>query len=115
MEHRENNVATGTLLLAAGAILGAGIALLLAPQSGKSTRRDISRYARKAGRKAEEVVEDFSDSVSEMVDRVGEKAAEILDTGKDLAYEAKKEVLSAIEKGRKQMERQREKLAKLVG
>ena len=47
MERRENDIATGTLLLVAGALLGAGIALLLAPQSGKQTRKDIARYAKK--------------------------------------------------------------------
>ncbi len=114
MERRENSIATGTLLLMAGALLGAGIALLLAPQSGKKTRRDIARYAKKAKRRAEGVVEDFADSVSGMVDKVGDRAADILDKGKDLAYDAKKEVLHVIEDGQRKLEKQRAKLEKLI-
>lgn len=114
MEYRENSLITGTLLLAAGALLGAGIALLLAPQSGKKTRRDIARYAKKAKRRAEGVVEDFADSVSGMVDEVGDRAADILGKGKDLAHDAKKEVLHVIEDGQRKLEKQRAKLEKLI-
>ena len=35
-------------LVAGGAVLGAGIGLLFAPQTGAETRRDVSRYAKKA-------------------------------------------------------------------
>ena len=37
----------------AGTLLGAGVALLFAPQSGRKTRRDIRQFAEKAGNKAE--------------------------------------------------------------
>ncbi len=114
MEHKGNGVATGTLLLAAGALIGAGAALLLAPQAGKDTRKDLSRYAKKAMRGAEGVVGEFADSVSGMVDAVGERAEDILDKGKDLTLETKKELIGAIEDGRKKLERQRVKLEKLI-
>jgi gas vesicle protein len=114
MERRENDIATGTLLLVAGALLGAGIALLLAPQSGKQTRKDIARYAKKAQRRAEGVVEEFADRVSGMVDEVGDRAAEILDRGKDLAHDAKKEVLHVVEDGQRKLEKHRAKLEKLI-
>jgi gas vesicle protein len=35
-------------LVAGGAVIGAGIGLLFAPQAGAETRRDVSRYAKKA-------------------------------------------------------------------
>ncbi|MBI5343465.1 MAG: YtxH domain-containing protein [Deltaproteobacteria bacterium] len=114
MEHKGNGAMTGTLLLAAGALIGAGAALLLAPKSGKDTRKDIARYAKHARRKAEGVVGEFTDSVSEMVDAVGDKAEDILDHGKDLTHEAKKELIGAIEEGRKKLERQRTKLEKMI-
>lgn len=114
MGHRENGVAAGTLLLAAGAFLGAGVALLLAPQSGKDTRKDIVRFAKKARNGAGGVVEEFADSVTGMVDAVGDKAEDILDKGKDLAHDAKKELIGAIAEGQKQLERQRVRLEKLI-
>ncbi len=114
MSDNNNSAVVGALMLVAGGIIGAGVALLFAPQSGKKTRRDIARYSKKVGHRAEEVVADFADSVSDMVDVVGEKASDILDRGKDLAYEAKKDVLKAIEEGQAKLEKQRMKLAKLV-
>jgi gas vesicle protein len=114
MEHRENSVITGTLLLVAGAVLGAGLALLLAQQSGNVTRRDISRHAKKARRRAEGIVEDFAESISGMVDEVGDRAADILDKGKDLGHQAKKELLRVIEDGQKRLETERAKLEKRI-
>lgn len=115
MADKNNGAMVGALMLIGGGIIGAGVALLFAPQSGKKTRRDIVRYARKTKHKAEDVVDDFTDSLSDMVDAVGEKAADILDSGKDLAYEAKKDVLKAIEYGQSRLEKQRTRLMKLVG
>jgi len=115
MANNDNSAMVGALLLIAGGIIGAGTALLFAPQPGKKTRRDIVRYAKKTRDKAEDAVDDFADTISSMVDVVGEKAADILDQGKDLAHDAKKEMLKAIEEGQARLEKQKIKLAKLVG
>jgi len=115
MEDKNNSTLAGALFLVAGGIIGAGVALLFAPQSGKATRKDITRYAKRAKRRAEDVVEDFSDNISKMVDVVGERAEDILESGKDLAYEAKKDLLRALEKGQEKLEKQKSKLAKLIG
>src|ERR1051326_6961561 len=41
-------VAKVAALVAGGAVIGAGIGLLFAPQAGAETRRDVGRYAKKA-------------------------------------------------------------------
>ncbi len=115
MADNNNNAMVGALLLVAGGIIGAGVALLFAPQSGERTRKDITRYARKVRRKAEGVVDDFADTVSEMVETVSDKAEEILEKGKDMAYDAKKGLVKAIEEGQEKLEKQRARLVKLVG
>jgi len=58
----------------AGSLLGAGIAILLAPQSGKKTRRDIIHLGRVARNKAEglqlqlrHACEDWTDKVMDEV------------------------------------------------
>ena len=114
MDENNNNAMVGALMLVAGGIIGAGVALLFAPQSGKRTRKDIVRLAKKTRHKAEDVVDNFTDTLSDMVEAVGVKASDILDQGKDLAYDAKKEVLRAIEDGQTKLEKQRIKLSKLI-
>ncbi|MBU5636396.1 YtxH domain-containing protein [Geomonas sp. Red69] len=118
MAGRDNKVMVGAMLLLAGGIIGAGVALLYAPQSGEKTRKELGRYAKKARRKGEEAleaVEDFSDHVGEMAEAVGERASEILDRGKDMAYSAKKGLLKALEDGEARLMKERSRLAKLIG
>ncbi|MHC1698191.1 MAG: YtxH domain-containing protein [Geobacteraceae bacterium] len=114
MSDRNTTIKVGGLMLVAGGVIGAGLALLFAPQSGKTTRKNISRYARKARRRTEDIVDDFSHNVSKMVESVGENAAVLLDKGADLAYETKKEILKAIEEGQEKLEKQRSRLARLL-
>ena len=114
MEESDGKVLTGALLVVTGAILGAGVALLFAPQSGRETRKDIARYAKKARKKAGGAVGEFADSVSGMVDSIEEKAERLLDQGKDLAKDSKEAVLDAVEDGQERLARQRDRLAKLL-
>ncbi len=59
--------------LLAGALLGAGIALLFAPQSGRKTRRDIRQFAEKAGNKAEAARLELQHSIDSIIGDVEEK------------------------------------------
>lgn len=64
MEHEDRNDAVSFITGAvAGALLGAGIALLLAPRSGARTRRRIARRAEDLGDTARERLEDAADDV----------------------------------------------------
>lgn len=115
MDGRSNDVLMGALLVLAGAILGAGAALLVAPQTGRETRRDIARYARKTNRKLEGVAGDVAESVADMADAVEEKAEELLEKGKDLSRESREAVITALGEGQERLGRQRDRLAKLLG
>lgn len=115
MAHRESRMFGSALWMAAGAAMGAGAALLLAPKSGKETRRDITRLAKKAGRKGEVIVEDVSETVAGMVDTVGKKTDAIVSRGKDAALDAKKQLMKTIDEAQETLEKQRGRLAKLVG
>lgn len=110
-----NSAMVGAMMLVAGGIIGAGVALLYAPQSGKRTRKDIARYAKKTSDKAAEVVCEFTDSVSDLVDSITEKTGDLIDQGKHLAKDAKKDMLSSIEHGLDKLEKQRGKLVKMMG
>ena len=115
MDERNDGVMVGAMLVLVGAILGAGAALLFAPQSGGKTRRDISRFARKASRKVEGVAGEIVGSVAGMADAVEEKAEELLEKGKDLSRDSRDAVLAALNDGQERLGRQRDRLAKLLG
>lgn len=113
MEERDKKVAAAALLLLAGGIVGAGIALLFAPQSGDRTRRDLVRYARKTRTKAEEAVEDLSGNISDLVDTIGDKTEDLLDKGKEVAGSARKDLIRLIEEGASRLEQFRTKLSRM--
>ena len=69
MPEQGTQIAKAAALIAGGAIIGAGLALLLAPQTGAETRRDVSRYARKAQVQATRWGRAMQSSVKEAVDR----------------------------------------------
>jgi gas vesicle protein len=113
MELTEKNVKVGALMLVAGGLIGAGVALLYAPQSGEKTRRDIVRYGRKVRRRAADVAEEFSDTVADMVDTVTDKGAELAERGKELAQDARTEILKSLEDGQARLEKEKKRLLRL--
>jgi len=48
MSDQRSQAAKVAALVAGGAVIGAGIGFLLAPQTGAETRRDVGRYMKKA-------------------------------------------------------------------
>lgn len=112
MRDQDKKIAAATLLLVAGGVIGAGLALLLAPQSGERTRRDISRYARRTRQKGAEAVEELADNVSELVDAIGDKTDELVDKGKEVAGSARKDLIRLIEEGAAKLEKFRTRLSR---
>lgn len=115
MSDSDDRLMTGALLVLTGMVLGAGVALLFAPQSGERTRKDVARLAKKARRRVEGAAGEFAESVSGMVDDIERRSEELLGQGRDLAKESKGAVLDAIDEGQKRLARQRERLAGLLG
>lgn len=113
MEDREKKVAAAALLIVAGGIVGAGLALLFAPQSGQRTRKDIERYARKTKNRAGEAVDDLSANISELVDSIGDKTDDLLEKGKVVAGSARKDLIRLIEEGASRLEQFRTKLSRM--
>ena len=69
MSDQGRQVAKVTTLVAGGAVIGAGIGLLFAPQAGAETRRDVGRYAKKAQVQATRWSRTVQSGVKEVMDR----------------------------------------------
>ncbi len=78
---RDKGGGVGAFVL--GALVGAGIALLLAPQSGAETQEDIKRQARKLRTSAEERVREAQRQIEERLGEVREGVQTRMDGVKD--------------------------------
>jgi len=103
----------GAILI--GGLIGAAIALLYAPKSGRETRKDIARAARRAKNSTVDLIEDTIDDVNDFVNDLREKAADIVDQGVDLSDKAKKEIIATLEQGQKAIEKQKQKVSEALG
>ena len=69
MSDQGKQVAKVVALVAGGAVIGAGLGLLFAPQSGTETRRDISRYTKKTQLQATRWSRAIKSGVTEAMER----------------------------------------------
>jgi gas vesicle protein len=100
--------------LVAGGLIGAGIALVLAPQAGKKTRKYLSCCAKDFKGKANEAVSEFADTLSDFVESAGSRASDLLEEGAGLSKDSKKALLAALEKGQEILEKQRKRLSDML-
>ena len=92
----------GTMALAflTGGLAGAAVALLLTPQSGRESREQLRRYARRA----EENIHGLTDRATQVLDQA-------MDKGREFVQENKSVLTEAVEVGRAAMSRERERLS----
>ena len=96
VEKREAGI--GPFLL--GLALGAGAALLFAPQTGEETRRGIARRARRAQEAAQDLVEDVSGVVADKFNDVRASVEERIEATLDSVDDKKRRVSNAYHAGR---------------
>lgn len=103
MGNEESGHSAGSLILAffIGGLVGAGVALLLAPQPGKETRQKIK-----------ELAEDTKEKAVKYAEEVKGKMTSTVGKGKEIIEEKKSLVTAAIEAGKETYEKEKEKLAK---
>ncbi|MCI0469911.1 MAG: YtxH domain-containing protein [Nitrospirae bacterium] len=97
MRNEESGFGSGTVLLSflLGGMVGAGLAFLLAPQSGSETRRRISDFADDVRERASGYAKQAKDGVMSSVDK-----------GKDFFEEKKTAISAAFEAGKEAYERE---------
>lgn len=100
MSSNDNGVSAGTVFLSflAGAAVGAGVALLVSPKTGKEIREKIA-----------DLTEDAVGKIKEYVSEAQDKIKTSIDDGKEVLMEKKSILASAIEAGKEAMDRERDK------
>ncbi len=88
----------GALLL--GMVIGAGAALLLAPESGEAMRARIRRETKRATSKAKEYVDDVSEELSETMGRTRKTVGRKVEQARDVVEDRARAVGDAVEAGR---------------
>lgn len=97
MSDNNNNVSTNLLFFLAGASLGAVVALLYAPQSGKKTREYISDKAEEGRDFLKEKGKEIREQAEDYVEKSKELVAQQLERGKDLVAKQKEQLSAALE------------------
>lgn len=101
MAQDDHGVSASTVLVSflAGAALGAGLALLYAPRSGREVRDQIG-----------DLTDDAVDKIKEYAREAQDKIKAALEDGKESIREKKSILSSAIEAGREAMQKEKDKL-----
>ena len=99
-DNRACSVGAAGLAFVTGGLLGAAAALLLAPQSGRESQRQLRGYVRRA----EEGVHELADKAAEGVDQA-------MDKGRDFIKDKQADLTEAVEAGRTAMQREHDRLS----
>ena len=96
----DNNGSTNILFFLAGAAVGATVALLYAPQSGKKTREYISNKAEEGKDYIVDRSKELREQAEEYVEKGKGMVSEQLERGKDLVARQKEQLSAALEAGK---------------
>jgi len=99
MSDNQNGMGTILLSFLAGAAVGAGVALLIAPKTGEEMRGKIKDLA-----------DDAIDKIKGYSSDAQSKIKSTIEDGKELFQEKKSILSSAIEAGKEAMEKEKERL-----
>lgn len=99
-DNRGCSLGTVGLAFVGGGLVGAAMALLLAPQSGRESREQLRGYARRA----EEQVHELTDTAAQALDQA-------VDKGREFMKDKQAVLTEAVEAGRAAMQRERERLS----
>lgn len=99
-DNRGCSLGAAGLAFVTGGLLGAAAALLLAPQSGRESQKQLRGYARRA-----------EEGAHELADKAGEVVDQAMDKGREFIKDKQAVLAEAVETGRTAMHRERERLS----
>ena len=126
MNNRNESCNAGVAVLSflTGALVGAAVALLTAPKTGRETREMLVGYGEDLREKARHLPEELRERTGsafehgkELIERgkeLIERGTEMAHQGKDYLEEKKRTLSAAIEAGKKAMEQEKEALSRTL-
>lgn len=97
-----------------GAMVGAAVALLYAPQTGARTTRDIKRFSRKTVARLADLQGDIRDQVTDCAENITELVKDGVNCGKRLGADSYEQVLRGFDNAKKRVEDGRSRLEQLI-
>jgi gas vesicle protein len=91
----------------AGALIGAGLALIYAPYSGRETRDLLAQRTREAKDRVGDAVQSTRETVGGALHDAREKVGTALQGARDAIVEKKTEIVAAVAAGREAMREQK--------
>lgn len=88
-----------------GALVGTTAALLLAPQSGKRTRRQLVRRAEEIGDTATEAFDEAREETKRLADRTARETRRLAERARTRADRTSDRLGEAVDKGRERLRR----------
>ena len=102
----------GSMLL--GVAIGAGLALLFAPQSGPETRRGITRQARLARSRATQLADEVTATVSDTITQARVQVEDRIDAARQAVEMRRQQVARAVDAGRAAAQQARSELQRRI-
>ena len=102
----------GVALLVGGAV-GALVALLFAPKSGRETREELRKAYDRSRSRVKEAQDEAADRIGHLIDEIQQKTDELLAGGKALAEERRKDLQEAIAIAKRALDEERALLRRI--
>ena len=97
-----------------GAMVGAAIALLYAPQSGARTTKDLKKFARNTVNRLDDLQENIREQVTDWVVNMTEVVKDGVDRGKDFSTQGYEQVLQGFDNAKKCVEDGKMRVQQLI-
>lgn len=102
-------------LLITGALIGASLGLLFAPQSGVRTRKQIRRQTRRGLEHLDDLQADIREQVNGWVEDIAVTVDQGLDRGRKLSTVGREKVIAVFDDARKRVDQGRSRIERLIG